>query len=561
MNIAKQLFTDVLVIGAGAAGMRAALAAADAGAKVLLTTKGPIAKSGITLTAGGGMEAPVYPGDSPEQYYQDTVQAGYRLADQNLARALAEDACARALDVERYGARFVRTDDGKYATNQFPGQSFPRSLFFKGGGFGLVLGLTKACRSHGNISIFEDFFVTGLLENKSASQTAVTGAIGISLKTGELVQIDAKAVVMATGGCQWLWEINDVPTDSVGDGIIYAYRVGAELVDMEMVQFYPSVIIWPPSPQGAFVHYEYLSATKLDGNIYDKDGKPVLPKPLPMRGEAMRIMASAINEGNGTAHGGLEWYVGDSSKGQDVVRKTLNIAQYNYIRANGIEPTTDRIEVAPGAHYMMGGILIDEKCRTKIKGLFATTECAGNFDGADRLAGNGLAATQVFGARAGLYAYEWAKANPQLAADPASVEAETERIAARLTTGNGAEWQLARLTKRLRAAVQRYAGVSRDKAGLEALLQIAADVQSESAGVKVSQIVAYNQCLVELLQLDIMCEVAKIVAGCALLREESRGHHYRVDFPHRDDANWLKHTKAVRGETGPCFGTQPIVII
>ena len=337
MKITKTLQTDVLVIGAGGSGLRAALAAAEAGSQVIVTNKGPASKSGITLTAAGGMQAPFNLDDSAEQYFQDIVAGGYGLGDKNLARVLADDACERILDLERYGTRFARDAEGKFSLSQFPGQSKARNLWIQGGGIGLVSSLVVACKKQNNITIVDDFFVTGLIKSQSSGEIVVAGAVGLNLRNGEFTLINAKAVVMATGGCQWLWEVNDCPTDATGDGVVYAYRAGAELVDMEMVLFYPSVIVWPPSVKGAFVHYEYLSKAILEGNVYDKYGNSVLPKPLPIRDVAMRLMAKAISEGRGGAHGGLMWYVGDSPKGLEAIKSTLNSAQYNYIKAHGID--------------------------------------------------------------------------------------------------------------------------------------------------------------------------------------------------------------------------------
>lgn len=559
MKITQRLQTDVLVVGAGGAGLRAALAAAEAGSRVLVTNKGPVTKSGITLTAAGGMQAPFHPNDSAKQYFEDTVKCGYGLGDQNLVTVLAEDACARVLDLERYGARFVRGEDGNFSLRQFPGQSKPRNLFVKGGGIGLVSVLAKVCRKHENITIVDDFFVTGLVEGKVAGERVIVGAIGLNLKSGELTSISAKAVVMATGGCQWLWEVNDCPTDATGDGVVYAYRAGAELVDMEMVLFYPSVVVWPPSLRGTFVYYEFLDPAILDGNVYDNEGGAVLPKPLPVRDEAMRLMAKAISEGRGGAHGGLLWYVGDSPKGPEAVQKALNIAQYNYIKSHGVNPAFEKIEVAPGAHYLLGGININEKCQTSMKGLFATPECAGNFDGANRLAGSGIAATQVFGARAGFYAHKWAAANQHVKANSASLEEETWRVASRVAAGKLSGTGITGLRDKLRAAVQLFAGVNRDAEGLKRLTQIVGEVREELANEKAPPVAIYNQQLVDLLQLDNMCEVAGLVAGSALMRQESRGHHFRSDFPRQDDSKWAQHSLAVRGESGPTFGTKPVI--
>ncbi|MBP1763415.1 MAG: nadB [Firmicutes bacterium] len=550
--------TDVLVVGAGSAGLRAALAAAEAGSMVLVLNKGPLGKSGISLVAGGGMQAPFHPDDNADLFFQDTINAGYGLGDQNLAAVLAEDACARVLDVERYGAKFARTADGQYFLSQFPGQSYPRQLSIVGGGLALVSALSIACKRHKNISIMDDFFMTGLLNHTESNLVSVTGAIGINLRTGYIVKIEAKAVIMATGGCQWLWEVNDCPADATGDGIVFAYRTGAELVDMEMVLFYPSVVIWPVSLRGAFVHYEYLASAIFDGNIYDRNGKPILSKPLPMRDEAMRMMNQAIMDGRGTVHGGLEWYIGDSPKEKNFIHTKLNTDQYNYIRANGIEPSTDRIQVAPGAHYLMGGIYINEQCETTVSGLFAVPECAGNFDGANRMAGNGLTATQVFGFKAGISAHRWAAAHSCRYPDKRSVDEEVERIMSKITAGNRIGAELFVLRHKLRSAVQRDLGVRRSAKGLAHLLSVTDEVQAELAIIRVPHVAVYNQQLMELLQLEVMCEISRLIAGSALLRQESRGHHFRFDFPERDDLHFLKHTRVVSAEKRAEFGSIPI---
>lgn len=550
--------TDVLVIGAGSAGLRAALAAAELGSMVLLINKGPLGKSGISLVAGGGMQAPFHSEDNADFFFQDIIKAGYDLGDQNLIAVLVEDACTRVLDVERYGVKFARNSDGRFSQSQFPGQSHPRQLSIVGGGVTLVSALSSACKSNKNISIMDDFFVTGLLKCAESNLVSVTGAIGINLRNSNIIKIEAKAVIMATGGCQWLWEVNDCPADATGDGIVYAYRAGAELVDMEMILFYPSVVIWPMSLRGAFVHYEYLASAIFDGNIYDQYGKPTLPKPLPMRDEAMRIMNDAIKEGRGTIHGGLEWYIGNSPKDKDFIQNKLNTAQYNYMRKNGIEPITDRIQVAPGAHYLMGGIYINEQCETTVNGLFAAPECAGNFDGANRMGGNGLMATQAFGFKAGVSAHRYASVHSHVSSNLHSIHDEVDRIMSKITTGNRIGAEIIVLRHKLRSAVQRYLGVTRDAQGLAQLMIVIDEIQAELTFIRVPHIAVYNQQLIELLQLEVMCEISRLIAGSALLRRESRGHHFRLDYPERDDSNFLHHTRVVGNEKGPQFGKTPL---
>ena len=557
-----RLETEVLVVGGGAAGLRAALAAAEAGSRVLLLNKGPVARSGITLTAAGGMQAPLHPEDSCELFLADTLRCGYEIADKTLASTLATEAAGEVREMERYGVKFVRDERGELALGRFPGQSQPRNIFVKGGGVGLAAALHAACKRQGNIRILDDFFVTGLLQAAPPDARTVAGVMGINLRSGELTMIRARSVVLATGGCQQLWAINDCPSDAVGDGLIHAYRAGAELVDMEMVLFYPSVIVWPPSLKGAFVHYEFLAEAILDGNVYDKDGQAVLPKPLPVRDQAMLLMHRAIEQGRGGEHGGLYWYVGDSAKGIDVVRKKLDLAQYNYLKAHGVDPATDKIEVAPGAHYLMGGISIDSEGGTGIAGLFAAPECAGNVDGANRLAGSGIAATQVFGARAGCAASRWASENALLELDVASLAEETERVRCRLASAESATNRataadLPQLRRRLQESVQRYAGVSRNQAGLGLLREEARQIRSALQGKQVADHKIFNQALLDLLQLETLCEVAELVAGSALLREESRGHHYRSDFPQTSE-RWLCHTSVVRDGGTAKFKPKPL---
>ena len=557
-----KLETEVLVVGGGAAGLRAALAAAEAGSRVLLLNKGPVARSGITLTAAGGMQASLHPDDSCELFLEDTLRCGYGLADEKLAWVLATEAAGEVREMERYGVKFVRDERGELALGRFPGQSQPRNIFVKGGGVGLAAALHAACKRQGNIRILDDFFVTGLLQAAPPDARTVAGVMGINLRSGELTMIRACSVVLATGGCQQLWAVNDCPSDAVGDGLIHAYRAGAELVDMEMVLFYPSVIVWPPSLKGAFVHYEFLAAAILDGNVYDKDGQAVLPKPLPVRDQAMLLMHRAIEQGRGGKHGGLYWYVGDSAKGIDVVRKKLDLAQYNYLKAHGVDPATDKIEVAPGAHYLMGGISIDSEGGTGIAGLFASPECAGNVDGANRLAGSGIAATQVFGARAGRAASRWAGENALRELGAASLAEETERVRCRLASAESATNRataadLPMLRRSLQESVQRYAGVSRNQTGLGLLREEARQIRSALQGKQVADHKIFNQALLDLLQLETLCEVAELVAGSALLREESRGHHYRSDFP-QTSKRWLCHTSVVRDGGTAEFKPKPL---
>ena len=545
----------VLVIGMGASGTRAALAAAEAGSSVLIANKGPAGRSGITLTAGGGTQAPFHPEDSPEQYYQDTIAYGYQLADRNLAWALARDSCQRVRDMERYGVRFRKDEQGAYILSRFPGHTYPRNIGFHGGGIGMLGPLKNSCLKHPNISVLDDFLVTGLIASRDGG---IGGALGWNLKTGELTLLEAPAVIIATGGCQQLWAVTDCPADSTGDGLALAYRAGARFVDMEMILFYPSVIVWPPAARGAFVHYEFLATDRLDGDILDRSGAAVLPKnPVPVRDAAMRLMNQAIMDGRGGSHGGLFWYVGDSPKGKKFVAEYLDNQQYRYLRRQGLDPVNDKIEVAPGAHYQLGGIRIDAACRTNVDGLFCTPEAAGNYEGANRLSGSALGGTQVFGYLAGCSAHAWAAGHRGIPLDPASLQQESERVLTLFDDGRKPSnpWQL---KSHLQHLAQDSLGVVRSKKKLDVFMDELDSMEAELDGYRIRTDAGFQQPLMDLLELRSLIETARLVAGSAMTRTESRGHHFREEYPARDDENWLKHTCVQQQEGKPVFSTCPI---
>jgi len=539
MTSSDHLETDVLVIGGGAAGVRAALAAAEAGAAVTLASKAPIARSGITITAGGGIQAPFHPDDSEQAFFDDVVRYGYGLADETLVEVMVENACDRVLDLEQYGVEFRKKDDGTRLQFQMPGQSAPRNVRLAAEGVGLMGGLRRALL-RSSATVIEDFYTVELLQ---ANDDSIVGASCFDVRRGVLVEIKAKAVVLATGGCQAMWSITDCPADATGDGLTLAYRCGAELVDLEMILFYPSVVIHPPSARGSFVHYEWLEEWACDGEIRDSKGAPVLPKPLPVRDVAMRTMWEAVEEGRGTSHGGLWWDVSQSPKGHDAVNAFLQGQQYRYMRDRlGINPTTEMIEVAPGAHYQLGGIRINERAETSAPGLYAVPEAAGNVEGANRLSGSALAATQVFGTIAGHEASKRARRIKRVS-EPlaASRQRATDRIERRLESGTVPQ-ELPQLREALQKAVSRFIGVKRSGDGLRNFQAELDGLSDRCRILRTSPAGSFHQSLVEMLELENMLDLAELIRRSALLRQESRGHHYRADFPNRDDDTWRCHT-------------------
>jgi succinate dehydrogenase/fumarate reductase flavoprotein subunit len=243
---------DVLVIGGGGAGCRAAIESASQRCRVVLASKFPVGKAGATVVAENFYVAPfgfADPEDSPEHYFQDTVRGGSFLSEQALARRLATDGCDRVMDLERFGVRFKKEADGKFFQMKAPGHSRIRGLSPIGGGLGIMRGLQRELKKHSNAQVLNDVMIVRILIDSNT----VAGAIGLDIRKGRLVVIESKAIVIATGGYATLWLHNDVPCDCTGDGIAMAYHAGADLIDMELVLFYPTVMIHPPSVHGVLV--------------------------------------------------------------------------------------------------------------------------------------------------------------------------------------------------------------------------------------------------------------------------------------------------------------------
>mgnify|MGYP000406877264 CR=1 FL=1 len=264
--------TDVLVVGGGGAGIRAAVEAASLGARVTVVNKGPVGRSGTTPMAMEAFQAVAMPEDSEEVHFRDTVEGGYRLGDENLIFALVRDAARRAADLEKYGVRFKRKTDGSHDPMHHPGQTFPRALFIQGGGFGMLAGLIGEARRHAGIRLVSDVFVCRLVLD---GEGAVAGALCLDLKDGRLKTVSCRSVVLATGGYEEIWARNDASCTACGDGIFLAYEAGAELVDLEMLQFYPTVVIHPPSINGTLFQYELIADPQmLGGRLVNGRGEP-----------------------------------------------------------------------------------------------------------------------------------------------------------------------------------------------------------------------------------------------------------------------------------------------
>ena len=524
---------DILIIGGGGAGIRAAITAAELGQRVILLSKGPLSRTGITPVAGEGVEGAVNEGDSSELHYQDTVNAGRGLADENLVYALAQDSIARIHDLESYGGKFKKNPDGSYATSLRPGQTHSRNLFILGGGYGLAACLfRKMCRLP-NVFLIDDAIVIKFL----LQGANVVGAIYLDIRTGEVHVVSARSTIIAIGGYEELWPFTDTPPDTTGEGLALAYQAGTHLIDLEMVLYYPGVVVYPPAARGWLVQYEYiLNPDILDGRVLNGKGE-VFIQGFPARDEFIRALQDQVKQGTASPHGGFYVDLSQSRYSREVLTERLEswLHQFSNLKQIGIDLRGHKLEMAPAAHYCLGGIKIDEFGRTNIEGLFAAGEVTGNVHGANRISGNALSETQVFGNRAAQKACEYAAKVRIL---PRSYETEVLSEYKTMNTWKANKNKGLRpieLKARLQAVMAQYVGLERDRQSLDNGLAEVRKLRRDGLPLlTVLPVRRFCYEIQEAYEIRGMLDLAEIVILSALERKESRGHHYRLDYPQTD---------------------------
>ncbi len=536
MNV---LSTDVLVIGSEGAGARAALEAAQDGCHVTIITKARLGKSGATQCAPGdyainsqsaqklGMDGNKF--DSWEIHLEDTLEGGKRLNDVALARIMtegAEDAMAYLMEL---GVPWTRL--GRY-----PGHSFPRGAMVGAvgkTGTSLLQGLHKAMKQK-KITVIEDTFAIDLLSDNGV----ISGCLALYEPSSELFAIQANAVILATGGGSRIYWLTSGPEEVTGDGMAMAYRAGAELIDMEFVQFSPYTMIWPQGLRGhqSFV-YEYFCV--LGSWLMNNHGERFMVKWDPERMEHSTrdtlsiAMMSEILAGRGSEHGGV--YLSATHLPANLLDKfaddyfpDLQVGSFS-LREFGIDPQHAAFEVAPGAHFFMGGVRINTDCETTLPGLFACGEVSGGAHGANRLSGNALTETQVFGAIAGRTAAQFARSRASTTIDLSQANPIIERIQQLSASSDGL--CPFKLREQLQQLAWRQVGVIRDQDGLEKALTTLKSWETEALPKLRVRTDAdhYNTELVKALEFENMIQVLKATTISAMMRRESCGAHYRVD--------------------------------
>jgi len=521
---------DVLIIGAGGAGTRAAIEARRRGVDVALIAKGGF-PSGSTPKAMGGYQAAYLPQDSPEEHFRDTVIGGLYMNNQRLVKIMANEALQRLKDLEEFGTQFIKDEAGNYRIIHAAGTSRPRNFVAVAGEF--MRGLINEVRQLG-VQIFPNMLALELLKKGDA----VTGALCFDWKNGSFYVFKAKSTILSTGGLGNMYPLTSNPPDVVGDGYALAYRAGAELIDMEFIQWM-TCVVYPPSLRGFPPPYDGWVAH--GARFYNALGERFMKKYDRERLENTTrdvVCIAAYREikaGKATPRGGL--FMDLSGVPEQIVKAWEKV--WKAYQAVGIDITWQPIEWAPGVHHCMGGVRINERCESSVPGLYAAGEAAGGVHGANRLGGNALTDTQVFGARAGAHAAERAKSIGEVDFDEAQVNKWIKMIDEIYERDGGIRASL--LKSKIQKIMDDYVGVVKTGASLEkALSELRRIELEELPKIYLGDEKSYGS-LVEAIDVVNMVCTGQIVASAALYRTESRGAHYREDFPQRDDANWLKN--------------------
>jgi succinate dehydrogenase / fumarate reductase flavoprotein subunit len=520
---------DVLVIGAGGAGLRAAIEALAQGASVGVVSKSLLGKA-HTVMAEGGIAAAMANVDSADgwkPHFRDTMRGGKFLNNWRMAQLHAQEAPERVRELEQWGALFDRTQDGRILQRAFGGHTF-RRLCHVGDRTGLEMIRTLQDRGvHMGFDVYMECTIVQLLTEGGRC----AGAIGYWRETGRFVVFKAKSVVMATGGIGKAWPITSNSWEYTGDGMALAYEAGAELMDMEFVQFHPTGMVWPPGVQGILV----TEAVRGEGGILrNKNGERFMERYDPKRMElstrdvVARSIYLEVKAGRGTEHGGA--YLDISHKPAEYVKKKLPSMYHQFKELADVDITKGPMEVGPTCHYMMGGIRVEaETAQSSLPGLFAAGEAAAGLHGANRLGGNSLSDLLVFGRRAGLAAAKHAKEVSAPRLDSAQIE-EAETEALRPFKHQDGESPYA-VHRDLQNTMQSLVGIFRAREDVQKALGELESFKERLSNTSVEGSRMFNPGWHMAIEMKSMLTVSEAVARSALVREESRGAHSRIDFP------------------------------
>jgi succinate dehydrogenase / fumarate reductase flavoprotein subunit len=543
---------DVLIIGAGGAGLRAAIEALAQGAKVAVVCKSLLGKA-HTVMAEGGLAAAMANLDQADDWrthFRDTMRGGKLVNNWRMAQLHAQEAPDRVRELEQWGALFDRTESGDILQRAFGGHTF-RRLCHVGDRTGLEMIRTLQDRGvQMGFDVFMECTITKLLKDGDH----VSGAFGYWRESGRFVTFKAKSIVIATGGIGKSWKITSNSWECTGDGMALAYEAGAELLDMEFVQFHPTGMVWPPGVQGILV----TEAVRGEGGLLrNKNGERFMEKYDPKKMElstrdvVARSIYTEVKEGRGTPHGGA--YLDISHKPAEYVKRKLPSMYHQFKELADVDITKGPMEVGPTCHYMMGGIRVDaETGQSSVKGLFAAGEAAGGLHGANRLGGNSLSDLIVFGRRAGLAAAEHAKKTAAPSLDNAQIDEAERQVLAPFDRAEGESPYT--IHHDLQDMMQRLVGIFRTDADLRQALVELEKLRERAKKMRVEGSRLFNPGWHLSRDLQCMLTVSEACTHAALARKESRGAHSRLDFPKSEDAWGQKnHVIVKKGDAMTLF--------
>jgi succinate dehydrogenase / fumarate reductase, flavoprotein subunit len=571
---------DVLVIGAGGAGLRAAIEAAANGVTVGVICKSLLGKA-HTVMAEGGIAAALANVDDRDNWrvhFADTMRGGQYLNNWRMAELHAREAPECVRELEAWGALFDRTKDGKILQRNFGGHKYPR-LAHVGDRTGLEM--IRTLQDHGihtGMEVYMECTVLSLLLDGDR----IAGACGYDREKGRFYLWQAKAVVLATGGIGRAFKITSNSWEYTGDGLALAYRAGAELQDMEFVQFHPTGMVWPISVRGILVtegvrgeggvlrnkegrrfmfddipdlYKEQTADSEDEGWRYTQGDKNARrPPELLTRDHVARCINREVKAGRGSPHGGvfldISWIKGRLPKSEEHIKRKLPSMYHQFKQLADLDITREPMEVGPTTHYMMGGIRVDgESQASTIPGLFAAGEAAAGLHGANRLGGNSLSDLLVFGRRAGRYAAAFAKANGKVGIDETKLQTAAKSALAPFDRGSSGENPY-QVQYDLQEAMQNLVGIVRTESEMQKALKVIGQLRARAERVGVAGNCEYNNGWHTAIDVGNLLIVSEAITRAALLRQESRGAQFREDFPGKD-AEWGKHNIVVkRGADG-----------
>jgi succinate dehydrogenase / fumarate reductase flavoprotein subunit len=550
---------DVLIIGAGLAGQRAALAAADAGASVAIMSKVHPVRS-HSVAAAGGINAAISVSDSWESHAYDTVKGSDFLGDQDAIEVMCREAPKEVLHLEHIGVTFFRNEKGELDLRAFGGASMKRTAYVADitGQAILHVLYEQLLKYHETVDRYEEWFTTSLLLDEEGR---CVGCVARDVRSGRMETFTAKAVILASGGAGQCYKPTTNALICTADGIAQAYAIGAPLMDMEMVQYHPTTLA-----ENGFLITE--GARGEGAYLLNADGERFMEKYAPNKMElasrdvVSRAEQTEINEGRGVGPDGqgiyLDITVVPRKRVHEALREIVNIGK----DFAGVDITREPIMIRPGQHYIMGGVKTDVNGRTPIDGLYAAGEVACvSVHGGNRLGANSLLDTLIFGRRSGEDAAARARSMPTPQTTDAQLHDDVARIDAIIARDRSGR-RISEIKDELGTTMNRYCAVYRDEAGLLQAHQIVRRLKEEAQTAYIDDHgTVFNQDVLGAIELGYMLDCAEATVVAALERKESRGAQYRIDYPERNDEQWLKHIDISRnGDETPEVTYSPVTI-